>query len=599
MVSKQRSARRHFRLCLLATALGGFASAADAQTAAPASAPAVNGQSAEKPSDSAMVNLVRLLVAQGVITREKGDALIAEAIAEANAARGTPAPAPAPQVADVPPPAAGTIRVPYVPQVVRDQIKEELRGEVMAQAKAEGWAAPGGAAPEWTRRITLYGDLRIRSQQELFSGANSNQIFDFERINLNSPYPILDGTQPIPFLNTRKDRYNVMRFRARLGVHADIVKGVEANFQLATGDDNGPISTNQLLAGGFGKRNIWLQEAYLRAHPTAWSTLTAGRFPNPFTHTDITFDEDLSLDGVYAEVKSGSLISDKLTLALRGGAFPLNYGDSNFVSTEADKRSYPQQYMFSAQAEANAQLSDDIRVKAAVAYHTFRDVQGKLSSPCILQSSLSQCSTDYLQPNFLRKGNTVFPVRQILDTTNNTLTNVGPEILGYTFGYRVLNATATVEFPVGGLKGRVTGDFITNLAFKRSDLCRNGILGQPLNNGGAGGSGNICGTTNATPFVGGNKGYQAIAALGPAVIRKRGEWRVEAGYRYLESDAIIDAFPDSDFHLGGTNSKGYFVGGAYGIANNLELGARWMSANEIAGDPLAIDVLQLDIQAHF
>ncbi len=60
-----------------------------------------------------------------------------------------------------------------------------------------------------------------------------------------------------------------------------------------------------------------------------------------------------------------------------------------------------------------------------------------------------------------------------------------------------------------------------------------------------------------------------------------------------------DAFTDSDFHLGGTNAKGYFIGGAFAPYRNVTIGGRWLSANEIVGDPFAIDVLQLDLNVAF
>ena len=50
---------------------------------------------------------------------------------------------------------------------------------------------------------------------------------------------------------------------------------------------------------------------------------------------------------------------------------------------------------------------------------------------------------------------------------------------------------------------------------------------------------------------------------------------------------------------GGTNAKGYHLGGAYGIAHNAWLSARWLSATEVTGAPLAIDVLFLDLNARF
>ena len=99
--------------------------------------------------------------------------------------------------------------------------------------------------------------------------------------------------------------------------------------------------------------------------------------------------------------------------------------------------------------------------------------------------------------------------------------------------------------------------------------------------------------------MGGKNGYRGELIVGAIDPLKRGEWRANAGYRYLQSDAVLDAFTDSDFHLGGTNSKGYFIGGSYAVRNGLVLGARWLSANEISGPPLAIDVLQIDIEARF
>ena len=62
---------------------------------------------------------------------------------------------------------------------------------------------------------------------------------------------------------------------------------------------------------------------------------------------------------------------------------------------------------------------------------------------------------------------------------------------------------------------------------------------------------------------------------------------------------MLDAFTDSDFHLGGTNSKGWLLGGSYGLTENAWLTARYMSADEIDGPPLGIDVFQLDLNAKF
>ena len=69
----------------------------------------------------------------------------------------------------------------------------------------------------------------------------------------------------------------------------------------------------------------------------------------------------------------------------------------------------------------------------------------------------------------------------------------------------------------------------------------------------------------------------------------------------LEGPNVLsrDAFTESDFHLGGTDTQGYRISGLYGLTTNLWLRARWLSATEIDGPPLSIDSLQVDLNARF
>jgi hypothetical protein len=94
-------------------------------------------------------------------------------------------------------------------------------------------------------------------------------------------------------------------------------------------------------------------------------------------------------------------------------------------------------------------------------------------------------------------------------------------------------------------------------------------------------------------------GWQTKVTVGWPLIQNQGDWQASLGYRYLERDAVLDAFADSDFRLGGTNSKGFFIGGQYGIDRNTWLTARWLSADVIDGAPFGVDVLQVDFNARF
>jgi len=111
-----------------------------------------------------------------------------------------------------------------------------------------------------------------------------------------------------------------------------------------------------------------------------------------------------------------------------------------------------------------------------------------------------------------------------------------------------------------------------------------------------------------------NEGWLADLKIGWPSTTDLGQWQVFGGYRKLQRDAVIDAFTDSDFHAGGTDSKGWHAGVKIGFARNVWLRARWLSANEIDGapagftgadkkpvefSPLGIDVVQVDLNAKF
>ena len=78
-----------------------------------------------------------------------------------------------------------------------------------------------------------------------------------------------------------------------------------------------------------------------------------------------------------------------------------------------------------------------------------------------------------------------------------------------------------------------------------------------------------------------------------------GEATLDEAYKRIEQDALLDAFTDSDFRLGGTNSKGYILSGSYGLAKNTAASLRYFSGDAISGAPFSVDVLQVDLNVRF
>ena len=83
------------------------------------------------------------------------------------------------------------------------------------------------------------------------------------------------------------------------------------------------------------------------------------------------------------------------------------------------------------------------------------------------------------------------------------------------------------------------------------------------------------------------------------VFGPRNSWRASVGYRYLQRDAVLDAFNDEDWHLGGTDMKGYQVILDYSVNPRVWARLKYMSANAIDLPKLGIDVLQLDLNTQF
>ena len=555
------------------------------------SAGTAQAQTAPATSESAMVKLVRGLIDSGALAKDVGEALLVQAQTEALAAQQAQRKASVPTGAQRVEP--GDVRVPYISETVRNQIRDEVKGQVMAQAKSEGWAAPN-ETPEWSKRIHIEGDLRVRDESRFYSGDNSDTVIDWAAINKGSGYDINSNTNISlpPLLNTREDRKNLWRARARLGVLADISENTHAGVRISTGSDDSPVSTTQTLGGGLDKKSIWLDQAWLSYKAAEWVTLTGGRFANPFVSTDILFSSDLNFDGVAAQFNR-SLGSNGMTVFGTLGAIPLEYSSDNSPSKSQSKMGSETKWLLGAQAGVNWKLNSDNTLRGAAAYYSFRNVSGQLSDSCALYSGVDGCSTDWTRPAFMQKGNTMMLLRNIALDPSDPANTAQPQYVGMAAEFNLLDLNFRWDTKVADHLGlRLDANFVRNLAYDADKMwSRSG--GGIVNNFGGGG-----GTTRAD-FKSGGNAYMVQAMLGKPVMESRGDWNVLAAYKRIEPDAMPDGYNDSSFHQGGTNARGYILGGSYAFDRNTWLTARWMSSKEVYGEPLSIDSLQLEVNARF
>ncbi|VVP08513.1 putative porin [Pseudomonas fluorescens] len=543
---------------------------------------------APAPSENATINLIRLLVEQGVLKQDKADKLIAQAQSEADQARKAATAAPTAVAASGPAAAPGDVRVQYVPAAVRDQIRDQVKAEVMATAKQENWAQPN-TFPDWVSRVSFDGDIRLRDESRYYSGTNSNEIVDFAKLNNNGPYDVNpnSSTSLPPLLNTREDRENMLRLRARLGMKALIAPDWTAGIRIGTGSDNSPVSTTQTLGGGFGKKDIWLDQGYLTWKATDELTLTGGRFSNPFFSTDMLYSNELNFDGIAA------MFDHKLNRdwGMFGtvGAFPIEYTNDTSSSNGFDKEESDNKWLFGAQIGANWAINSSNRLKGALAYYRFDDIEGQRSSPCEPWAGAPGCDSDGSRSAFMQKGNTVFLLRDITPNPLNPATTPQPQYVGLASEFNLLDLNFVWDSDLPeDFKLRSQANYVHNLGYDEGEM-RKRAAGQIVNN--IDSDGDIESGANA---------WMVQFTLGNALdMRKQGDWNLFAGYKYIQPDALPDGFNDSSFHLGGTNAKGYFLGGNYGLAKNVYATGRWLSSEAVYGAPFDIDVLQLEINTRF
>ncbi len=480
--------------------------------------------------------LIQLLVQQGFLTQDKADQLLRQAAQKA--APATPAAA-----ASAPEPAV--VRVPYVPETVRKQIADQVREDVTAQARAERWG-DANAIPEWVDRLKFEGDIRVGSQNDFFSKSNSSVAF-FQANGQN-------------ISNTTEDRSR-LRLRARLGVNARVNPELSAGLRLTTGSASDPVSTSQTLGTTGSKYSFALDRAFLRYHDEVerpWLTAHAGRMASPWFGTDLLWNENLAFEGLAVHLdpaaKSNAVWRPYLTL----GAFPIQD-----IETSQNVRA-SSKWLYAAQTGLEWIRDNKARAKLGLAYYSFENVSGQRNS------AASPNAYDKTVPDFRQKGNTLFDI--------NATPSAGNERWALASDFRLLNITGALDFNVNDpVHLIVTGDYVENIGYDRAKvLARTGQDLRPQ-----------------------TSGHLARVAVGMPAMLLRHDWQLSLTYRYLEADAVLDAYTDADFHLGGTNNKGYILGLLYGLGRNTWVSTRWLSSNEISGAPLSINSLQVYLNARF
>jgi len=259
-------------------------------------------------------------------------------------------------------------------------------------------------------------------------------------------------------------------------------------------------------------------------------------------------------------------VSKPNQIFLTVGAFPLQ---------EVELSSHDK-WMWAAQSGLDWVFADTTRLRAGVGYYDYKNITAR---PNALGSRIN----DWTAPLFFTKGNSLAQI------SNETDPSLEPRLVGLASDFDIVDAIVSVDY--GGFGANhvmLTGNYSDNLGFDRREILQR--TGQNLKEH--------------------TRAYQIRFDVGRPDLTKFGDWQLWLAYKYLESDSVLDAFTDSNFHLSGTNAKGWMLGVNYGLTRNTWLNARWLTAKAIdenrkgllaggGAGPFDVDVLLVDLNARF
>jgi len=471
---------------------------------------------------------------------------------------------------------AKVVRVPYVPKFIKNQIRDEVRlglredvvGDVIGKAKYERWGIPG-AFPAWVNKISFGGDFRLRYQADIFADNNSlinNLYLDVNKVNSSGRIAL----DPDFFNNIDEDRQR-LRSRLRFSINAKVTQGVDVKMRLATGNNDDPVSTNTTLGNSNKPQNIFLDRGYIKiTSELNEHTFYGGRMKNPWIGTNLIWDVDLNFDGLaykYRPLQSDNIFAEDRVFDtfLTLGAFPL---DEVELSSN-DK------WLFGMQTGLNWSFSNQDKLDIVVTYYDYKNIEGQ-------RNEVNSNLLDYTAPDLVGRGNTLFNIANNTVDTDEVLFALASD---YNLAELLIKYKLADFAPVNVA---LSLDYVENIGYKQAAVLeRIGSVNNLLS---------IYGNEDGEAH---NQAYQIKLDVGWPSLMKRGNWQMSVAYKYLERDAVLDIYTDSDFRGGGTDVEGWVLDAKYAFDDAAWLDFKLISADEIDGPPFGQDTIQLDLNARF
>ncbi len=326
------------------------------------------------------------------------------------------------------------------------------------------------------------------------------------------------------------------RIRVRFGVYPWITEELSAGVQLSTAGSGDPVSRNQTLGDGFTAKDINLNQAFVDYHPMFLDGEANFIFGKREVKQTLVRVNDLVWDS--------DLTLEGMTVHFGKDGKKQRQGINavaGYYFIDEVKGSEVDPFFWAAQLAYTGQAGD-LGFMLGAGYYDYHNIMGMEGDV------LGDWTYDEKKDKYDFFGNT----------------NTGDKG-DYVFDYNILEIFGNVggKFD-GSLPWKFYGQYVVNVAEDVNDD---------------------------------NNGYLVGFKLGKA--KKVGQWELDANYSYLEKDAVLGAYTDSDRFGGGTDGQGFEVGGKYHFVQNMLLGLKYLGHEDGIDSDETLHVLQADMIVKF
>ncbi len=320
---------------------------------------------------------------------------------------------------------------------------------------------------------------------------------------------------------------NRERFRLRLGLNAKTSAATEVGVRLASGEGL-QNTTNQSFDQHARGKGIFIDRAYASWKATTFLKIVAGKHKNPLFTTPLVWDPDVNPEG--ASETFNVSVDDQVDVFAHFGQWIVE--EIKTKTTNGDPA------LLAYQIGSVLKPTEAARLQIAGTYYDFLNLD-------VLEYDEGLLSDD---ADFL--GDNEEHGQQMIFDGDARLLNA----------FRCVEVVAHFNLENLPVPLSVFGSYVTNLDADTDELIDSGMVTPD----------SVSIPANLERYSGDDRDKGWVLGLSVGSSRKPGDWKVHYFYEELEDYAFPAVFVDSDFHGGGTNSKGHYVQASYALSDQVQ-----------------------------